>query len=260
MDWGFALAGFLVGTVIGLTGIGGGSLMTPLVVLLFGVQPSVAVGTNLWFATATKIVGSAQVHALGAVDWLVARRLWLGSLPACAITIYFLHDTSSSPAQDSSLIVALGIALLLAALAMLMKGIIHRYGTSQRLQTPAAFKRAQPPLTVLAGVLIGVFVTLTSVGAGTLCAAMLIYLYPLRMKSEVLVGTDIVHAVPLTLLAGLGHFALGNTDFFMLGAQLVGSIPGIVLGARLAHRLPDTLLRVGISIMLCLVAGKLLFW
>lgn len=259
MEWGFTLAGLLVGIIIGLTGIGGGSLMTPIALLFFGVAPGVAIGTNLWFATATKVIGSLQVHVLGAVDWQVVRRLWLGSLPACAIVILFLRDTSSALHNDKTLMFALGVALLLAALAMLLKNFLHRFGTSQRLQTPTAFKRIQPVLTVLAGAFIGVFVTLTSVGAGTLCAAMLIYLYPLRMQPNTLVGTDIVHAVPLTLLAGFGHFTLGHTDFGMLGYQLLGSIPGILLGARLAHRLPDSLVRTGISVMLALVALKFVF-
>lgn len=259
MTWEFSLAGLLVGVVIGLTGIGGGSLMTPLLVLLFGVSPSLAIGTNLWFATVTKVVGSAKLHALGTVDWQVARRLWLGSLPTALIVVYWLNNGGNNKPNDEWLLVCLGWALLIAALSILSKGLIQRLGRTRRLETPETFKRAQPVLTVLAGVVLGGFVSLTSVGAGSLGAALLIYLYPLRMKPSTLVGTDVVHAVPLTFVAGLGHFWVGHTDLGMLGYLVIGSIPGILIGASLVKRVPEGLVRLFISLMLVSVGLKLVW-
>lgn len=263
MDWLNAMAGLGVGVMVGLTGVGGGALMTPILVLLFGVAPALAVGTDLWFAAITKLVGGTVHHRTGSVDWQVVRRLCAGSLPASVATLLVLHALGAG-AIEHGLIVhglivhGLGAVLLLTALAMLAKKRLHAVGQALRSHAPAEFKRAQPALTVAAGALLGLLVTLTSVGAGALGAVMLVYLYPFRMKPNRLVGTDIVHAVPLTLVAGSGHLLMGNVDFALLGQLLAGSIPGIVIGSLLAYRTPEAWLRKGIAFVLAAVSLKLL--
>lgn len=253
-----ALAGFGVGLLVGLTGVGGGALMTPILVLLFGHAPAVAIGTDLWFAALTKSAGSVLHHGRGTVDWEVLRRLWTGSLPAALVTLLWLHVSGFDKLHHDGLLVALGGVLLLTALAMLFKARIHAIGQELRTHTPVAFKRAQPALTVAAGALLGFLVTLTSIGAGALGAVMLVYLYPRRLTPARLVGTDILHAVPLTILAGSGHLLLGNVDLPLLGSLLLGSIPGVLLGAHFSTRAPDGLLRPVIAGVLVLVAIKML--
>jgi uncharacterized membrane protein YfcA len=244
--------------VVGMTGVGGGALMTPILVLLFGVAPAAAVGTDLWFAALTKMVGGTVHQHHGGVDWQVFRRLALGSLPAAAVTLWWLHGSGAAQVRGGFLLHALGAVLILTAVAMLFRQRIHAIGRSLRGEMPQRFKRAQPVLTVVAGATLGVLVTLTSVGAGALGTVMLLYLYPLRMTPARLVGTDIVHAIPLTLLAGAGHLAMGNVDFRLLGFLLLGSVPGVLLGSLLAARVPQAFLRGAISTVLVAVASKLL--
>jgi uncharacterized membrane protein YfcA len=257
MDWMNTLAGFGVGAMVGVTGVGGGALMTPILVLLFGVAPAAAVGTDLWFAAITKIVGGAVHHGKGSVDWQVIRRLCLGSLPVSIATLLWLHGTGSGQLGHGFILTALGGVLLLTAVAMVFKKQMHAFGQALRSTAPQAFKRAQPGLTVLAGAILGFLVTLTSVGAGALGTVMLVYLYPFRMKPAKLVGTDIVHAIPLTIVAGTGHLMMGNVDFVLLGTLLLGSIPGILFGSLLGSRAPESLLRPAIAIVLSAVGLKL---
>lgn len=258
MDSMHTLTGFAVGTLVGLTGVGGGALMTPLLVLLFGVAPATAIGTDLWFAALTKIVGGTVHGYKGSVDWEVVKRLAMGSLPAALATLLTLHWSGASRVRPELLMNTLGIALVVTAGAMLFNRRLHALGQDLRTRLPGDFKRAQPLLTVLAGAILGCLVTLTSVGAGALGAVMLVYLYPFRMKPARLVGTDIAHAIPLTLLAGSGHLAMGNVDLPLLGSLLSGSIPGILLGALLAHRAPDALLRGTIAVVLLAVGIKMI--
>lgn len=258
MDWLNAIAGFGVGVLVGMTGVGGGALMTPILVLAFGVTPSAAVGTDLWFAAITKMVGGAVHHGHGGVDWQVVRRLAAGSLPAAALTLAWLHTAGGGGQVKQGIIVeALGWVLILTALAMLGRGRLHAVGRKLREKTPEGFKQLQPALTVLAGAVLGFLVTLTSVGAGALGTVMLLYLYPLRMTPSRLVGTDIVHAIPLTMLAGAGHLAMGNVDLSLLGRLLLGSIPGVLLGTVLSTRVPQGVLRGTIAAVLMAVASKL---
>ena len=256
MDWLHTVAGFGVGLMVGLTGVGGGALMTPVLVLLFGVAPATAVGTDLWFAAMTKLVGAGVHGHGGTVDWQVFRRLCLGSLPASIATLGVMKLGGVGQSGDL-IVIAVGVVLLFTALAMLFKSRMHRLAYGLRTQSPAHFKRMQAPLTVVAGMVLGVLVTLTSIGAGALGAVMLIYLYPLRMTPVRLVGTDIVHAVPLTLLAGSGHLVMGNVDGGLLGWLLMGSVPGILVGSLLSARVPERTLRVGIAAMLALVGMKM---
>jgi uncharacterized protein len=258
MDWLNALAGFGVGVMVGITGVGGGALMTPILVLLFGVAPAAAVGTDLWFAAITKMVGGTVHHRKGSVDWQVLRRLAAGSLPTSLVTLVWMHQSGASQMKHGLILNALGAVLLLTALAMVFKQQTHAWGQALRSQAPEQFKRAQPAMTVIAGMVLGFLVTLTSVGAGAMGAVMLLYLYPYRMNPARLVGTDIVHAIPLTLVAGTGHMMMGNVDFPLLGSLLVGSLPGIVLGSLIGSKVPEHLLRSAIAVMLVGIGTKLI--
>lgn len=258
MDWLNTVAGFGVGAMVGMTGVGGGALMTPILVLIFGVAPAAAVGTDLWFASITKMAGGAMHHSHDGVDWQVLRRLALGSLPAAALTPIWLHVTGIGQVKQGLIMHALGWVLILTALAMLFRKRTHAFGQTLRERAPEGFKQAQPILTVVAGAVLGFLVTLTSVGAGALGTVMLLYLYPFRMTPGRLVGTDIVHAIPLTMLAGAGHLAMGNVDLSLLGGLLLGSIPGVLLGALLSTKVPQGLLRGAIATVLVAVASRLL--
>ncbi|WP_448509732.1 sulfite exporter TauE/SafE family protein [Immundisolibacter sp.] len=257
MEWANTLAGFGVGALVGLTGVGGGALMTPILVLLFGFAPAAAVGTDLWFAATTKMVGGTLHHSRGSIDWQVLRWLWLGSLPAALLTLVWLNASGVSQTKNGLILKALGMVLLLTAVAMLLKKSTHAFGLKLRSSAPERFKRAQPPLTVLGGAILGFLVTLTSVGAGALGTVMLVYLYPRRLTPARLVGTDIVHAIPLTVLAGSGHALMGNVDLSLLGWLLLGSVPGVLIGSHYSTRAPEGFLRPAIAFVLVLVGMKL---
>lgn len=258
MNWLNSLAGFGVGIMVGLTGVGGGSLMTPILVLLFGVAPVSAVGTDLWFSAVTKLVGGSVHQQRGSVDWQVLRRLWLGSIPAAVATLVWMHRTGIAQSKPRFLLITLGGVLLVTAVAMLNMSRVHKFAAVLRTSSPQRFKFLQPSLTVLAGAILGVLVTLTSVSAGALGTAMLLYIYPLRMKAARLVGTDIVHAIPLTIVAGTGYMLMGDVNFRLLGNLLMGSIPGIILGSMLAGRTREAVLRTAIAVLLVVVGVRLL--
>lgn len=259
MDWWVnSIAGFGVGAIVGITGVGGGALMTPILVLLFGVAPAAAIGTDLWFAAITKMVGGVVHQQKGTVDWEVFRRLCCGSIPAALVTLAWLHWSGAAQVKSGFLMAALGAVLLLTALAMVFKKQTHALGRRVRTLAPEGFKRAQPGLTVLAGAILGTLVTLTSIGAGALGAVMLVYLYPVRMVPARLVGTDIVHAIPLTIVAGTGHLLMGNVNLALLGWLLLGSIPGIIAGSLMGSKLPEAGLRMAIAAVLVFAGFKLL--
>lgn len=258
MDWMHTLAGFCVGLLVGLTGVGGAALMTPALVLLFGVAPATAVGTDLWFAALTKMVGGVVHSRNGAVDWQVLRRLCAGSLPAAVATLLFLHFTGMSKSGGGVLVSALGLTLMATAVAMVFQKRFHAVGRELRTRLPADFKRAQPGLTVAAGAILGVLVSTTSIGAGALGSVMLLYLYPFRMRPAKLVGTDIVHAIPLAVVAGSGHLLMGNVDFALLGSLLAGSVPGILIGSLATARAPEVVLRRAIALVLMAVGAKMI--
>ena len=234
-----ALAGFVVGAAVGMTGVGGGSLMTPILVLLFGFAPSTAVGTDLWFAAITKMFGGTLHNHNGTVDWQVLKRMYFGSIPASVITLIWMYLTSHGQTTHGTIVHALGAVLLLTAVAMLARKKIQSFAVRLRTTTAEAFMAAQPWLTVLAGVVLGVVVPLTSVGAGALGTVMLLYLYPLRMNPSRLAGTDIVHAIPLAVIAGTGHLLMGNVDMKLLLNLLLGSIPGILVGTLIGFLWKD---------------------
>jgi uncharacterized membrane protein YfcA len=252
------IAGLLVGGIVGLTGVGGGALMTPILVLIFGVAPTTAVGTDLLYASITKMFGTAVHHQQGTVDWPIVRRLAWGSLPAAALTLWWMHSLGVDHVRGGVVIFTLGIALCVTALGILFKEPLHALGTRFRLGDSVRFKAMQPGLTVGAGVLLGAMVTLTSVGAGALGTAMLVYLYPLRLDAARLVGTDLAHAIPLTLIAGLGHLTLGNVDLPLMLNLLAGSIPGVLAGSFISTRAPVKPIRCAIALVLLFVSYKML--
>jgi uncharacterized membrane protein YfcA len=239
MDWIAILAGFAVGAIVGMTGVGGGSLMTPLLIGVFKLNPAVAIGTDLWFAALTK-TGGAVAHARhGHVDWRITRLLLWGSLPAALGTIALMHATGITRGWASALTFSLGIALLLTAVVVFYRQAWLSVGLKLERWLPEHHK---PALTIASGALLGVLVTLSSIGAGALGATLILLLYP-RLGAHRLVGTDIAHAVPLTLVAGVGHATLGHVNWGLLAALLIGSLPGIWLGAQLTRRMPEGIVR-----------------
>jgi hypothetical protein len=232
--------------------------MAPALILLFGVAPTTAVGTDLWFAAITKSIGGTIHHRMGGADLSIVRRLCYGSLPASLITAWFALRTDTSQIKGGMIMHALGVVLLLTAVATLFRTRFQGANRSVRMETAEKFLRWQPALTILAGAVLGVMVTLTSVGAGALGATMLLVLYPLTMTTRKLVGTDIVHAVPLTLLAGLSHLWVGNVNFLLLGNLLIGSVPGIVAGSLLANRVSNRILQPALALVLLFAGYRLL--
>lgn len=253
----YVLAGAVTGFVVGLTGVGGGALMTPILLIVFGVSPVTAIATDLWFAFITKIIGARVHHASGNVDWQVVKRLWLGSLPAACV-IVLLISQSGETAQFEWLTKAIGYLVLITALGLLLAPWLTAVARRRRLTKPGPFLAMQTSLTVFSGGMLGVCVSLTSVGAGALGSVMLLYLYPLRMTPHRLVATDIVHAIPLAAVAGLGYLFAGLVDWSMLWNLLLGSVPAVILGSLLAGKLPVTGVRIALALVLMLAALKTL--
>jgi len=259
MSWPLISAGFATGFLVGLTGVGGGALMTPLLLLVFGVAPQTAVGTDLLFASVTKIAATRVFQGNGFVDWEIVKRLWWGSLPAAALTLMWIHKLSASGQDVAFLKRAIAGAILLAVMTLLLQPALHVLSKRYFLVNGQEVRGLQGLWTVFAGALLGTLMTLTSVGAGALGVIMLTHLYPIRLTPPRLVATDIAHAIPLALFGGLGHMLLGNVDFSILGILLIGSIPGAFLGALLTSHLSHTLLRSILSITL-LIFGSKLWW
>lgn len=256
MDVMLVCAAALTGLLVGLTGVGGGALMTPLLLLVFGVAPLAAVGTDLWFAAITKLFATRVHHGHDLIDWSVVKRLWLGSLTASAATLIWIK---LHPVEESAVVLlktAIAVAVLLTAVGLVFQRRLHELGRRLRITDSVQFKAQQPPLTVAAGAVLGVLVTLTSVGAGALGAVFLAYLYPLRLTPPRLVATDIVHAIPLAIFAGLGHLVIGNVDIRLLGNLLVGSIPAVLIGAMLSARLPHRFLRRLLALVLLAIGAN----
>jgi uncharacterized membrane protein YfcA len=256
----YVFCGAFVGLLIGLTGVGGGSLMTPLLVLGFGQPPAVAVGTDLVFSATTKLAATAASGFSRRVDWRIVGRLALGSVPACAAVLAWLWMAHRTPVVlDAVVSRCLAVILAIAALALLLQPWLRRIGLSLTAAWLDNAQRHKVAFTVAAGTLLGAGVALTSVGAGALGIVALLALYPLRLTADRLVATDIAHALPITALAGAGHALLGHTDLRILACLLVGSIPGILLASRLTIRLPAAFTRTLIALMLAVVAERLLF-
>lgn len=257
MSIAYTIAGFSVGAIVGLTGVGGGSLMTPLLVLLFGINPSVAVGTDLLYAAITKAGGTLAHGMKGTVDWAITRRLAAGSIPAAALTLLLVGQFAPGGIDGAAALIktSLGVALLLTALAIVFRKQIQTYAL--RHTGGQENPRRTAILTVITGAVLGVLVSISSVGAGALGVSALFFLYP-RLPTLRIVGSDIAHAVPLTLVAGIGHWFLGSVDWSLLGSLLIGSLPGIWLGSHISTRVPDRVLRPILATMLVLVGSKLI--
>jgi len=255
MDLGYTLAGLVVGFLVGMTGVGGGSLMTPLLIFLFGVAPAIAVGTDLLFAAVTKCGGMWAHSRKGTVKWSIVGRMALGSIPM-AVTMVMLLDYLQVDRAKLNLLVSggLGVALVLTSLALFFRRDMHRLGDRVKRMVPD-WEAWRTPVTIAAGMLLGILVPLTSVGAGALGAAMLMFLYP-GLPTARIVGTDIAHAVPLTAVAGLGHLHLGTVDGGLLGMLLIGSLPGIYLGSHLSTAVPERVMRPLLASTLLIIGCK----
>lgn len=256
VNWGFVASGFIVGALVGLTGTGGGSLMTPILILLFGIQPVTAVATDLLYASATK-TGGSLMHGLNhTIEWRVVRRLAAGSVPAAILTLLTLHFIGvSNHAVNAFLSKILGATLLVTCYALVFR---RQLVVFYRERVGFLGDSRTHRFTVLTGAILGALVASTSIGAGALGVTALILLYP-ELPMARLVGSDIAHAVPLTLAAGAGHWLLGNVDTSLLGTLLLGSLPGIFVGSALAARISDQVLRHILAGVLFFVALKLMF-
>lgn len=259
-DIAIIFAGFAVGLIVGLTGVGGGSLMTPILIFFFGVKPYMAVGTDLLFAAFTKAGGTLNLARQRLVPWPVVGQLCAGSIPAALVTLVVLHQLGpASAAVQSLMTTTLGGALLLTAAAMFYKVVRGRRAplTLHSSDLSAATRARHWSLPVIFGAVIGALVTITSVGAGAIGVSVLLLLYPLLPLPRI-VAADIAYAVPLTLVAGLGHATLGSVDWSLLMLLLAGSLPGIWLGTRLIRHTPERLVRSILSLLLAYAGTKLL--
>ena len=254
MDWVAVASGFGVGAIVGLTGVGGGSLMTPLLIAVFKLNPAVAIGTDLWFAAITKSGGAVAHQRHGHVDYRITGLLLAGSVPASIATIVWMHWVGLSKAGMATLTWSLGIALLLTAVTVAYRQVWHVVGLKLEVWLP---ERRKCAATVVSGIALGVLVSLSSVGAGAIGATLILLLYP-RLPARRLVGTDIAHAVPLTLVAGIGHASLGHIDWQLLMALLIGSLPGIWLGAQLTRIMPERVVRTLLCVSLVTAGIKVM--
>ncbi|SFI19623.1 hypothetical protein SAMN04515618_11357 [Collimonas sp. OK307] len=253
----YVVSGFAVGLLVGLTGVGGGSLMTPLLTLLFGIHPSVAVGTDLAFASVTKVAGTVAHRSRGTVRWDIVKLLSLGALPAAvatALTLKFLGGISAEIGQVIRYSIA--VSVLLTVVALLFKGKLQHWLNAHPEKHLHGKKLAAA--TIVAGLTLGILVTISSIGAGAVGATILVLLYPRLSPAEV-AGTDIAYAVPLTAIAALGHWWLGSIDWNLLGALLLGSVPGITIGSLAARAVPEKILRALLALTLTSVAVKLIY-
>lgn len=252
----YSLSGFVVGMLVGMTGVGGGSLMTPLLILLFGIHPATAVGSDLLYAAATKTAGTLAHGLNDTIEWRIVGRLAAGSVPMTALTLFALSKLDLGGAAASGLItVVLSGALFVTAGALIFRRqILAAYG--ERFRRLDA--RQAAVITIATGAVLGVLVSISSVGAGAIGVSALVLLYP-RLPMARIIGSDIAHAVPLTLLAGVGHWIMGSVDWHLIGSLLAGSLPGIFLGSYMSSRVPDAVLRFTLATTLIVVGGKLVF-
>ena len=252
----YSLSGFAVGLLVGMTGVGGGSLMTPILILLFGIHPATAVGTDLLYAAATKTGGSLVHGWARSIDWKVVRRLAAGSIPATAFTIAMLsHFNLNGDAASDLITLVLSAALFVTAFVLVFGGPIV---TLYRARVSELDARRTAITTVLVGALLGVLVSISSVGAGAIGVVLLVLLYP-HLPISKIVGSDIAHAVPLTLIAGTGHWMMGSVDWHIIASLLVGSLPGIFIGSYFAIRVPERALQLILAATLFVVAGRIAY-
>ncbi|ATQ75554.1 hypothetical protein CR152_14255 [Massilia violaceinigra] len=253
----YIISGFGVGLLVGMTGVGGGSLMTPLLTLLFGVSPSVAVGTDLAFASITKAAGTFTHRLRGTVRWDIVRHLCFGALPAAVATTLALKQFGALDKEIGQIIrYSIAGSVMLTVVALLFKGKMLAWVNAKpgrQLQG-----RSLAAATIVSGAVLGVLVTVSSIGAGAIGATLLVMLYP-RLSAAEVAGTDIAYAVPLTAIAAFGHWWLGSINWGLLAMLLIGSLPGITLGSWVAKSVPEGFLRALLATTLTLVAAKLIY-
>jgi uncharacterized membrane protein YfcA len=252
----YIFSGFAVGLLVGMTGVGGGSLMTPLLTLLFGVTPSVAVGTDLAFASFTKSAGTVTHRSRGNVQWPIVGRLCMGALPAALLATLALHYLGPLNAAIGQVIrYSIAVSVLLTVVAILFRAKMLAWVSSNPSRQLQGTTLAAA--TIASGAVLGSLVTVSSIGAGAIGATLLVMLYPKLSPAEV-AGTDIAYAVPLTAIAAAGHWWLGSIDWLLLVTLLVGSVPGITLGSLAAKAVPERFLRGLLAMTLAGVAVKLM--
>jgi len=255
----YIIAGAAVGFAVGLTGVGGGSLMTP-ILLLFGFPPQMAVGTDLLYAAVTKSGGVLIHRRQGTIRWRIVLALYCGSIPASLITIYFLNTVFTDSANYANLLTTvLGFMLIITSTVLLFKKKLIAGSDTNTTGLLATMQKHALGYTVVMGVALGVLVTLSSVGAGAFGAAVLLILYP-RLPAINVIGTDLTHAVPLTLVAGIGHLFLGNVNFMLLGSLLIGSLPAIYVGTKVGVRMPENIIQPILAITLMTLGIKYAFF
>lgn len=257
MSVSYIVSGFAVGLLVGLTGVGGGSLMTPLLTLLFGVSPTVAVGTDLAFASATKVAGTFAHRYRGNVHWHIVKHLCLGALPAAVLTTLTLKYFGGLD-QEIGQIIRYSIAgsVMLTVIALIFRTRMQHWMNSHPGRQIQGGKLVVA--TIVSGAILGTLVTISSIGAGAIGATILVLLYP-RLTPAEIAGTDIAYAVPLTAIAALGHWWLGSINWELLAMLLLGSVPGITLGSLVARTIPEKVLRVLLASVLTTVAVKLVY-
>ncbi len=251
----YVASGFAVGMLVGLTGVGGGSLMTPLLTLLFGINPTVAVGTDLAFASITKSAGTIAHRVRNTVHWDIVKRLCLGALPAAVLATLALKYFGALDKHLGQIFrYAIAFSVLLTVIAIIFRGRMQAWMNSH--PDRQLHGRRQVAATIIAGAAIGTLVTISSIGAGAVGATILVLLYP-NLKPAEIAGTDIAYAVPLTAIAAFGHWWLGSINWELLGMLLIGSLPGITIGSLAARAVPEKFLRGLLATTLTGVAAKL---
>lgn len=260
MDFSFTIIGFIVGFVIGMTGVGGGSLMTPILVLGFGIKPAIAVGTDLLYAAITKSGGVFVHHKHGNIQWNILKLLFIGSIPASLCSILIIKKLDDAGVNyDDLIMTTLSVALILTGSFLICRNQLRRLSKKENFTTiKLLHRKLRKPITIFSGALIGVLVTISSVGAGVIGAAFLFFLYP-RYKAIKIVATDLAHAIPITTIAGIGHAHIGTVDFVLLGSLIIGSLPGIYLGSHFGTFLPDKIMRPILACMLLGIGVRLAF-
>ena len=255
---GYSLAGLVVGIAVGATGVGGGSLMTPILILFYGISPAIAVGTDLLYAAISKAFAVTLHGKNGSVDWKIVGWLSIGSVPAALLTLLFIHLHGPGEQLDRMIKAVLACAIVLTATGTLLRGQLLAFAKHERFAWLRQLHRqGQRGMTIASGVAIGALVTISSVGAGVIGMMLLLLIYP-RHQAIRLVGSDLAHAVIITGIAGLGHAGLGTVNYELLLYLLVGAIPGIWLGTRVGFRLPDRLLRPAIAGLLLFIGAGML--
>ncbi|MCJ8339509.1 MAG: sulfite exporter TauE/SafE family protein [Pseudomonadales bacterium] len=259
MELYYSLAGFVVGLLVGLTGIGGGALMTPVLIVVFGIPVITAVSTDLLYAAITKCGGVVNYYRQRMINWKVVVLMLSGSLPGSWITLNYLSELDNISDIESLINTVLGISLILTSVAVFVRSKIQRL--SSELATAGKYLwlgKFRPSITVVTGLGLGVLVSLSSVGAGALGTALLICCYP-RMKMPEIVGTDLLHAVILTTVAGVGHYSMGSVDLSLLLYLIIGSLPGVLIGSYYGVKLSANIMQPVMGTVLMVIGGHFIF-